>query len=201
MADILNNFIVAMTAFQVHLPTIFMLTAIFWLIHLVNFIFAYRLNILGIYPRHLWGLIGIFVSPLLHANMPHLFFNTIPFMILSSCVIIEGWHKFVIISLSITILSGMAIWLFGRKAIHIGASALIMGYLGFLLMNIYSQGTIVAIAIGMICIYYLGGLLFSIFPSDVKTSWEGHLAGLLAGIATSYLLPRLLVYAYRWLKY
>ena len=81
------------------------------------------------------------------------------------------------------------IWLFGRKAIHIGASALILGYLGYLLMNIYYQGTSLAIGIGLVCIYYFAGLLLSIFPTNIKISWEGHLFGLLAGIATSYLIP------------
>ncbi len=195
MDSIVQALTEAVAVFRHNMPLVLILLGVLWSIHVINAILGYRLNILGVHPRRFWGLPGIFFSPFLHGDFSHIFFNSIPFVILASCVMISGLHVFIIVSITITLLSGTCLWLFGRKAIHIGASGLIMGYLGFLLMNIYQQGTVVAVAIGIICIYYLGGMLFSIFPTDVKTSWEGHLFGLLAGVATSYLLPTLLMYA------
>ncbi len=56
----------------------------------------------------------------------------------------------------IIIISGIAIWLFGRKAIHIGASSLVMGYFGYVLFNAYQQATFLALVIAFVCLYYLG---------------------------------------------
>ena len=109
--------------------------------------------------------------------------------ILASFVLLNGLHHFLIISRIIIILSGLGTWLFGRKNIHIGASAVIMGYLGYCLVAAYSQPGVISVGIGIVCIYYFGSMLFSVFPSDVKTSWEGHLFGLMAGIASVYIAP------------
>jgi membrane associated rhomboid family serine protease len=191
----MNNFLELLTTalinFQRSLPTVLIMIAGLWGLHILNWLSGYRLNLLGIYPRSARGIPGIAFSPFLHGHFTHLFFNSIPLCILATFVMMNGLHYFLLVSLCIIILSGFGIWLLGRKAIHIGASALIMGYMGFLLMNAYYQGTEVAIAIGLVCIYYFGSILLSILPSDVKVSWEGHLFGLLAGVLTAYLIPML----------
>lgn len=92
----------------------------------------------------------------------------------------------------ITILSGTLIWLFAKTGVHIGASALITGYWGLLVSDILQQGTVTAIILGIISLYYFAGIFFGIFPSKKGVSWEGHLFGLLAGFATSYLIVYLM---------
>ena len=52
---------------------ILLLIAALWFIQLVNWALHYRLNFLGIYPRHPFGLIGIITAPLLHSSFNHLF--------------------------------------------------------------------------------------------------------------------------------
>ena len=90
----------------------------------------------------------------------------------------------------VIVLSGMGIWLFARPGIHIGASGLVMGYWSFLLINAYYQGnTVASLASLVVCVYYFGGLLFHLFPAEVKTSFEAHIFGFLAGIAAFYMLP------------
>ena len=111
--------------------------AVLWLVHCVNWMLKYRLNYLGILPRHWLGLPGIVLSPLLHGDFNHLFFNSVPLLILANFVLTLGFHTFLIVTSIIVLLSGMAVWCFGRKAIHIGASGLVMGYWGFLLINAY----------------------------------------------------------------
>lgn len=189
MQDLIQNLSLAFTVFKVNMPTVLSLLGLLWGIHIINWILGYRLNIFGIYPRHPWGFIGIFTSPFLHGHFNHLFFNSIPFVILASFVMLNGFPQFLMISAIIIILSGLGIWIFGRKCIHIGASSLIMGYLGYCLVNSYYHSSVVSIGVALVCLYYFAGLLFSIFPSDVKVSWEGHLFGLIAGIATVYLMP------------
>lgn len=183
----IDDFLNTINLLQQNLLSILSLLAILWMIQGVNFITGYRLNLLGLYPRKVDGLPGIALSPLLHGNFNHLFFNSIPFFILGSFVMLDGELVFMQVSLFIILTSGAALWLFGRAARHIGASGLIMGYLGYLITNIFTVGSVVAIGIGGVCIYYFASMLLSIFPSDMKTSFEGHLFGLIAGVAAGFL--------------
>lgn len=188
MQDFFQNLILTFSILKLNLPIVLSFLGLLWGIHIINWILGYRLNILGIYPRHPLGLIGIFTSPFLHGHFNHIFFNSIPFVILASFVLLEGLHQFLLISAIIIILSGLGIWIFGRKSIHIGASSLIMGYLGYCLVNAYYNVNVVSVGVALVCLYYFASLLFSIFPSDVKVSWEGHLFGLTAGIASIFIL-------------
>ncbi len=172
---------------------VFLLTACLWGIHLINWLLGYRLAILGIFPRKWFSLLGIFFYPFIHADFNHLFFNSIPLFILASFVLLYGFPTFYSVSAIIIVLSGLGIWLCGRRGIHIGASGLIMGYWSFLLTGAYYQhNTVASLAPAVICIYYFGGFVFQLFPTAVKTSFEAHIFGFLAGIAAFYISPLLL---------
>lgn len=160
-----------------------------WIFQIINKLLGYRLNYLGIIPRTPRGLIGIIFSPFLHADVNHLFLNTFPLLVLACFVLIGGQPLFWRVTISIILLSGLLIWLLGRRAIHLGASALITGYWGYLLINAYHQPSIMAILLAIVCIYYFGSIFLGLFPSKESVSWEGHLFGCLAGIATNYLFP------------
>ncbi|MBA2654680.1 MAG: rhomboid family intramembrane serine protease [Gammaproteobacteria bacterium] len=163
-----------------------MLVGMLWAILFVNWLIGYRLNLLGIYPRHLFGLIGIPLHPFLHGGFNHLFFNSIPLFVLLTFILTGGLTHFICVTASIVLLSGGAIWLLGRRAIHIGASDLVMGYWGYLLVYAYKNPSILTAILALVCVYYFGGLLLSIFPNEEKVSWEGHLFGLLAGMSATY---------------
>lgn len=159
-----------------------------WIFFFISHFIYKRILLLGIIPRHIRGLPGILCAPLLHANFNHIFFNSIPLLVLSNFILIDGLHYYLMVTLYITVLSGLAIWCFAIPGLHIGASALITGYWGFLICNIYQQGTLTTIILGLVSLYYFAGIFFGIFPREKGVSWQGHLFGLLAGIATSYIL-------------
>lgn len=164
-----------------------------WIIHIVNWLTGYGFNSFGIYTRRLRGLPGIIFAPFLHGDFNHLFFNTIPLFVLSDLVLLEGQVVFYVVSSVIIVLSGLLVWLFGKRGIHIGASSLIMGYFGYLLSKAYFHVTGTTIILAGICLYYFGGLILSIFPGAKKNvSWEGHIFGLLSGIFVAYYLPNIL---------
>lgn len=165
------------------------LIGVLWIIWLIDKLVGYRLNYLGIYPRHIIGMPGILLHPLLHGSFNHLFFNSIPLFVLLTFILIGGVSKAICITVAITVISGTLIWLFGRRGLHIGASGLIMGYWGYLLIGAYEHPSILTFVLAVVCVYYFGSLLLSIFPNEERTSWEGHLFGLIAGIATTYLCP------------
>lgn len=175
---------------QANLKTLVIIIALPWIMYFLVILTNRRLLILGIVPRHLFGLIGIVFAPLLHANFNHLFFNSIPLLVLSNFLLIQGLPYFLSVTSYIALLSGLAIWCFAKPGLHVGASALITGYWAFLVSNIYQQGGVTNIILGLISLYYFAGIFLGIFPSKKGVSWEGHLFGLLAGFATSYLLSQ-----------
>lgn len=162
------------------------IVAVPWGVFILNSLLGNRLLYLGIIPRHLVGIPGILFAPLLHANFNHLFFNSIPLIVLCNFLLINGLPYFLQVTLFITVFSGILIWLLGKPGLHIGASALITGYWGLLVSDIMRQGTATAIILGLISLYYFAGIFLGIFPSQKGVSWEGHLFGLCAGVAASY---------------
>ncbi|MCW8386060.1 rhomboid family intramembrane serine protease [Fluoribacter dumoffii] len=170
-----------------NIPTLEIILLIPWLFFFVTLVFK-GILLLGIIPRHVRGLPGILFAPLLHANFNHIFFNSIPLVVLSNFILINGLTYYIVVTVLITVLSGIAVWLFAKPGLHIGASGLITGYWGFLVSNIYQTATLTTIILGVISIYYFAGIFFGIFPKEKGISWESHLFGLLAGLGVSYLL-------------
>lgn len=189
MLDELNyslNLIIGQTKnnFPILAAIILTVWVIFFITHFIN----RRILLLGIIPRRLRGLPGILLAPLLHADFNHIFFNSIPLLVLSNFVLINGIPYYLIVTLMITVLSGVAVWCFAKPGVHVGASGLITGYWALLISNIYQSGTLTTIILGLISLYYFAGIFLGIFPREKGVSWEAHLFGLLAGFATSYLL-------------
>ena len=160
--------------------------AVVWLAHILNWISGYRLLVLGIFPRRIHGLIGIVFAPFLHANYDHIFFNSVPLFILSTFLMTSELQRAVYVTMGIMLIGGILTWLFARRAIHVGASGLIMGYMGFLLTEFYYDRSPAAWIIGIVTLYYLGSLLLSLVPGDDSVSFEGHIFGFIAGIIMSY---------------
>ncbi|MFA5959459.1 MAG: rhomboid family intramembrane serine protease [Tatlockia sp.] len=183
------NFIIEQTKINANLLGLILLIP--WVVYGINRLVNNRLLYLGIIPRHLLGLPGIVFAPLLHGNFNHLFFNSIPLLVLSDFILVNGLPYFLVVTALITFISGILIWLFGKKGIHIGASALVTGYWGLLVSDIYQQGTLTAVILGVLSLYYFMGIFAGIFPGKKGVSWEGHLFGLVAGFATSALLRTL----------
>lgn len=161
--------------------------AALWLINILNWISGSKLNILGIYPRHFWGLPGIIFSPILHQNFNHLFFNSIPLFALGLILLTQGLNLFLTVTVLVTLLGGLLVWVAGRRAIHLGASGLVSGYFGFLVATAYTNPSFSSAVIAVLVIYYFGSIFLGIFPQEEKISWESHLFGFVSGIVSAYL--------------
>lgn len=176
------------STFLEQLPLVAILFASLWGTFFLNKLLLGNLNRLGLYPRTIRGLLGIFTSPFLHGSLSHLIFNSLPLFILINFILFQGRHAFFEISLVIIILTGGATWLFGRKAYHIGASGVIMGYFSYLLVNAYQHPTVLTIVLAGVCLYYFAGLFAYLIPSNQKVSWEAHIFGFLSGIAANFII-------------
>jgi len=167
---------------KAYIPPVLRLMGGLWLFNIVNWIMGSPLNRLGILPRTPQGLIGIVFAPILHGNFTHLLFNTVPLFFLGIFVmsldkIIFYWATGIIV-----VLSGFGVWIFGRWGNHIGASSLIAGYFGYILASAYKNPTFTTFFCAAIALYYFGSILFSLFPTEEGTSWEGHLSGFIGGL-------------------
>jgi membrane associated rhomboid family serine protease len=166
------------------------LVAFTWVLELADFIVPGRwLDSHGIVPRTFSGLEGIVFAPFLHAGFAHLLANTVPFLMLGFLVMLRGLGTFVGVTLLVMVLGGLAVWLLGpSNTNHIGASGLIFGYLGYLLARGYFERSLGSLAIALLVGVMYGGALWGVLPGQIGISWQGHLFGFLAGVATAGLL-------------
>ncbi|MDP8924721.1 MAG: rhomboid family intramembrane serine protease [Chloroflexota bacterium] len=161
-----------------------------WALELADLlVFRRSLDAWGIRPRHVPGLWGVALAPFLHGGLGHLMANTIPLVSLGWLVMLRGVREFVGVSVAVALLGGLGVWLFARPGtIHIGASVLIFGYLGFLLFRGYFERSFVSILVAVLVGVVYGGALWGILPGQRGVSWEGHLFGFLAGALAAWAL-------------
>jgi membrane associated rhomboid family serine protease len=173
--------------------------AILWLVNMVNWwIFRRALFIFGIFPRRLIGVPGILLAPIWHGDFNHLLFNSIPAFVLICFMLLLGLPTFLLVTGMIVIGSGFLIWLFGRPGLHIGMSAVITGYFGFLLINAYEHPSLLSVLPAVVMVYYFGSIFLSIFPQEERVSWEGHLYGMIIGVLTNFTYLYVAGWAFSW---
>jgi len=176
------------------------LVALMWVIEIINVVFFQRrvgfygvtpgLDIYGIIPRNLIGLRGILFAPFLHGSFAHLIGNTIPFIVLGWLIMLRETSDFFWVSIISAIVSGLGTWVFGAPGVHIGASGVIFGYLGYLLLRGYFERSAIAIAFSLGVGVFYGSLLWGVLPTHIGISWEGHLFGFLGGVLAARFLAK-----------
>ncbi|MDY6940402.1 MAG: rhomboid family intramembrane serine protease [Cyanobacteriota bacterium] len=165
--------------------------AIMWIVEIADFvIFRGGLNRLGILPRHEIGLRGILFMPFLHGNFRHLIANTVPFVTLGWLVMARDIWDFWVTTAIVVLVGGAGVWLFGSQAYHIGASGLIFGYLGFLLLRGVFERSFAGVFLSVVVGALYGSLIWGVVPGQRGISWEAHLFGLLSGILAAYFMSR-----------
>lgn len=164
-----------------------------WFLEIVDWlIFNGALDGYGIKPRTADGLVGILYAPFLHGGFGHLMANTMPILILGGLIIISrGLKDFFVVTGVVMILSGLGTWLIGPAfSVHIGASGLVFGYFGFLLLMAYFERSCRSIVVAVLVLFVYGGLIWGILPRGDGISWQSHLFGLVGGILAAYLLGK-----------
>lgn len=149
-----------------------------------------RLDGLGVIPRTTFGLIGVPLHPFLHLGFGHLMTNTIAFVILGWLVLLrETWH-FVAVFVASMLFGGLGVWVFGRDASHIGASGVIYGFMGYLMLVGLFERKFGTILLSLIVGVTFSSALLGMLPMSDHVSWEGHLFGFLSGGAMARVLAK-----------
>jgi membrane associated rhomboid family serine protease len=161
-----------------------------WAVFLASWIFP-GVDQYGVVPRRLVGLVGIPAMPFLHANLPHILSNTVPLFVLLILLAgsrAESWE----VVLLIVLLNGLLLWIFGREAVHIGASGLISGLAAFLMLSGFLEKRIIPLLIALLVVFFYGSaLVIGIIPRlGSQVSWDGHLCGAIAGGIVAFALAR-----------
>ena len=162
------------------LPLLFV--GVIWFVKLVELSFGISFSFLGIEPRTLTGLRGVVLSPFLHGDLSHLFSNSFPIIVLGF-IILQTYRSIVWQLLFwLTIMSGFWTWTIGRPSYHIGASGVIYGMAFFVFVSGVLRRDTRSMALAMLVTFLYGGFVWGLLPIQEGVSWEGHIAGALAGI-------------------
>jgi membrane associated rhomboid family serine protease len=171
---------------EIHSVVLFVGTI--WVVYFVSLVFP-GLDRYGVVPRKFSGLVGIVATPFLHANLTHLLSNTVPLIVLLILLPgsrAESWEVVAMIAF----LSGLLLWIFGRPAVHIGASGLISGLTAFLILSGFLEHRIIPLLISLLVGFLYGGsFVLGVLPRfGSAISWDGHLCGAIAGGLVAYVL-------------
>jgi membrane associated rhomboid family serine protease len=161
-----------------------------WAVYVLSLPFP-DLDQYGVIPRRPGGLFGIVAMPFLHANLYHVVSNTIPLFVLLTLLAGSRAGSWQVVA-AIVVLGGALLWVFGRPAIHIGASGLVSGLVAFLILSGFLELRLVPLVIAILVGFLYGGsILMGVLPRlGSQVSWDGHLCGAIAGGMVAYLLAR-----------
>lgn len=159
-----------------------------WAVHLLNEMTGHKFSYaFAMYPRRSRGLIGVATSPFLHADWRHLWHNTSGFVVLGGLTLIQGYNLFLFVTIAIALVCGLMTWLTENNPC-IGASGVIFGYMGFLLIFGLTSGSHLATLAGVAAGVIYGQLIGGIAPSSPNVSWKAHFWGFISGLAIGYFL-------------
>ncbi|MEO5903637.1 MAG: rhomboid family intramembrane serine protease [Gemmatimonadaceae bacterium] len=157
--------------------------AAMWIVFAVSSVTGGALLWLGVIPRTALGIRGVLFAPLLHGSFAHIVSNSLPFLFLGWLVILRDPRHFLPVTLIAMVGSGMMAWVFGAPgSVHIGASGVIFGYLGFLMLSGWFARSFGSIALSILVIVLWGGMVVGVIPGTTGVSWQAHLGGLIAGV-------------------
>jgi membrane associated rhomboid family serine protease len=167
-------------------------TAALWVVQVVNAHRDYSWNRFGLRPREIDGLWGVLTQPVLHHSYGHLASNTVPLIGIGWVLMLSGVRTWLVVTAIVVVVGGFATWLVAPSGLIVGASALVFGWLGYLLARAYFSRQLKWIFTAVMVLLFFGTLLASLLPSfDSHVSWESHLCGFLAGVLAGGLLhPR-----------
>jgi membrane associated rhomboid family serine protease len=157
--------------------------AFLWIIQIANVADHYGLvNEFGIKSRSLPGLPDIFTAPFIHLSWTHIEANSGPLFIFGFLAAYRGVIRFLGLTLLVIITSGFAAWLTAPTgATGVGASGVVFGYLGYILVRGLFDRHLIDLIIGAVmalCFAYQ----FTVLLPHAGIGWQDHVGGLVGGV-------------------
>ncbi|CUH82570.1 rhomboid family intramembrane serine protease [Tropicibacter naphthalenivorans] len=163
--------------------------ALLWAVQVLNWVTGYGMNLsFGLIPRQIGGLDGVIAMPLLHGSFAHLAANTPPLLVMGGLLVATTTRALLAVNAVVVGLGGALVWLFGSPAIHIGASGLVFGWFGFLVVRGLVDRSLVTLGVAFLVGGLYGAMIWGVLPGQPGVSWEAHLFGALAGAVAAVIL-------------
>jgi membrane associated rhomboid family serine protease len=172
-----------------------------WAIELLNWALDLGPDDFGVRPRQWAGLLGILFAPLVHAGFAHLIANSLPLLVLGTTMLYLYPNASLRVLPAVYLGPGIAVWLFARGGIHLGASGLVYGLVSYIFVAGLIRRDRRAIAASLLVSFMYGTAVWGVLPIERGVSWETHLAAALIGSALGLALRHLDVpprHRYSW---
>ncbi|MFF7891430.1 rhomboid family intramembrane serine protease [Streptomyces sp. NPDC007907] len=166
--------------------------ALLWLLEVVDVATGHALDGFGVTPRDPSELVDVVPSSFIHFGFAHLLANTVPLLVLGFLAALSGLRRFLLVAALIIVVDGLGVWLIAPEHTNTaGASGVIFGLFGFLLVSGVVERRAFGVLAGVLVAAVWGGsILAGLAPTQTGVSWQGHLIGLLAGVAAAFLFRR-----------
>jgi membrane associated rhomboid family serine protease len=175
----------ARTAFFV----MFAFLAVIWVVQVLNWADHYSFSQeYGVLPHDFSRLPDIFTAPFLHWSWAHIESNSGPLFIFGFLAAYRGVARFIGLSVLVAVTSGLAVWFFqGGGSDTVGASGLIFGYFGYVVVRGVFDRHLIDTLIGVVMAASFAYMLTVAVPGTPGVSWLGHLGGLVGGVAGGWI--------------
>ncbi|MCX4882764.1 rhomboid family intramembrane serine protease [Streptomyces sp. NBC_00847] len=166
--------------------------ALLWLLEVIDVVSGHALDGLGITPREPSELIDVVPAAFIHFGFAHVAANSVPLLVMGFLAALGGLRRFAAVCMVVIVADGLGVWLTAPAHSNTaGASGLIFGLFGFLLVSGFVERRPLGVVVGLLVGAVWGGsILFGLSPLQTGVSWQAHLIGLATGVATACLLRR-----------
>ena len=171
---------------RVHAVVLGATVASLWAVFGVDALLGHSLLQFGVIPRTVEGLRGIPIAPFLHRDISHLTANTASLLVLGWLVMLRDPRHFGLVAFWAILGGGAVAWLLGpSNSVHIGASGVVFGFLGFLIFAGWYARSVGSILLSVAVTVIWGGLVFGVLPGEAGISWQEHLGGFAGGVLSA----------------
>ncbi|WP_329038335.1 rhomboid family intramembrane serine protease [Streptomyces sp. NBC_00178] len=165
--------------------------ALLWVLEGIDVATGNSLDTYGVSPREPAELADVVPAAFLHGSWEHVASNSVPLLVLGFIAALGGIRRFAAVVLVVVVTSGLGVWLTAPPdTVTLGASGVVFGLLGYLLVRGFVDRRPLDIVVGVVVAAVYGSLLWGVLPTDSGISWQGHLFGLIGGVAAAFLLRR-----------
>ena len=116
--------------------------------------------------------------------------NIAGIIVFSVLCMARGIRFYLVASFFIIAFSGVLVWLFGRSAIHMGASGWVFGLWSLTISLAFFDRSFVSILTAVFVALFYGGMIYGVLPQDPRISFEAHLFGAAAGVFVAFVYGR-----------
>ncbi len=161
---------------------------VLWALQIANVADSYHVTqSYGIRPRDVGTLPDILTAPFLHFSWTHIEGNSGPLFIFGFLAAYRGIKKFALLTIIVVLTSGFAAWFFEPSGVGAGASGVVFGYFGYIIVRGLFDRHLIDVLVGAVmalCFAYQ----FAVLLPHEGIGWQAHVGGLVGGVVGGWLL-------------